>query len=500
MTNPVRHAENTPMRAGRIVALVAGCLMLLPGLGLAFGGGALGIAYAAGRDDAGYFSVNLPQLHSPTAAITTGSPALTADLNTSSWVIDNLDTDIRITVTAGSSDQQIFAGVGPAAAVDGYLSGVGRDEITSFTNGGTPTYRSIAGTSAATPPTAQTFWAATASGPGTQQLSWTAVNGRWAVVVMNADGSPGVAASVTVGVRAGFLIPLAVILLGLGLLITAGAVVLIVVGASRRRGDRDGNWPGPHSPDTALGFSDPVGHSVATAGPDRPVALHARLDADLSRWKWLVKWFLAFPHFVVLVFLWPAAVVTTLMAGVAILFTGVYPRSLFEFNRGVLRWSWRVSYYAVNGGIGTDQYPPFTLGAAWDYPATLDIAYPTSLSRPLVLVKWLLAIPHFLIIGLLLSNWWDWSSLGNDRFGFDPIGTGGVLGLLVVITGFILLFTGKYPTALFDLIIGFNRWIYRVVAYTALMTDEYPPFRLDQGGSEPTALLTGPTNTTEWKQ
>jgi TM2 domain-containing membrane protein YozV len=160
---------------------------------------------------------------------------------------------------------------------------------------------------------------------------------------------------------------------------------------------------------------------------------------------------------------------------------------LFEFNSGVLRWSWRVSYYAATGGIGTDQYPPFTLGHAEQYPATLDIAYPAKLSRGLVLVKWwLLAIPHYLIIGLLVTNWWGWTSAGGDRFGLGPVGSGGLFGLLVVITGIILLVTAKYPPALFGVIVGFNRWIYRVIAYAALMTDQYPPFRLDQGGSEPT--------------
>ena len=103
-----------------------------------------------------------------------------------------------------------------------------------------------------------------------------------------------------------------------------------------------------------------------------------------------------------------------------------------------------------------------------------------------MLVKWwLLAIPHYLIIGLLVTNWWGWNSTGDDGFGFGPVGSGGLFGLLVVITAIVLLITGKYPPQLFAVIVGFNRWIYRVIAYAALMTDQYPPFRLDQGGSEP---------------
>jgi hypothetical protein len=216
------------------------------------------------------------------------------------------------------------------------------------------------------------------------------------------------------------------------------------------------------------------------------VALTAHLDPGLSRWKWLVKWFLAIPHYIVLAFLWPAFLVVTIVAGFCILFTGHYPRALFDFTSGVLRWTWRVSYYAASGGLGTDQYPPFTLGTAPDYPATLDVVYPTTLSRGLVLVKWwLLAIPHYLIIGLLVTNWWAWNSTAADGLGFGPAGSGGLFGILIAITAIALLITGKYPPQLFAGIVGFNRWIYRVVAYAALMTDQYPPFRLDQGGSEP---------------
>jgi len=178
------------------------------------------------------------------------------------------------------------------------------------------------------------------------------------------------------------------------------------------------------------------------ASSHHPVVLTAHLDPGLSRWQWLVKWFLAIPHYFLLAFLWPAFLVVTIVAGFCILFTGRYPRPLFNFTSGVLRWSWRVSYYAANGGLGTDQYPPFTLGLALGYPATLDIAYPATLSRGLVLVKWwLLAIPHYLIIALFVSNWWGWNSAG-ERFAVWPVGSGGLFGLLVVITAIMLLVTG----------------------------------------------------------
>lgn len=119
-----------------------------------------------------------------------------------------------------------------------------------------------------------------------------------------------------------------------------------------------------------------------SAVPTYPVRAEATLDPPLSRWLWLVKWLAAIPHYVVLVFLWLAFVVLSIVARVAILFTGRYPRSIFDLNLGVLRWTWRVHYYTYSA-LATDRYPPFTLAAVPDYPATLEVAfaYPERLSR-----------------------------------------------------------------------------------------------------------------------
>jgi hypothetical protein len=213
-----------------------------------------------------------------------------------------------------------------------------------------------------------------------------------------------------------------------------------------------------------------------------PVEVQARLDEPLSRWLWLVKWLLAIPHLVVLFFLWIAFAVVTVIAFFAILLTGRYPRSLFGFNLGVLRWSWRVAYYTYSA-LGTDRYPPFSLGQEPDYPATLDIAYPERLSRGLVLVKWwLLAIPQYAIVAVFAGGAAYTASSGHtwQADGLD----GGLIGLLVFFAAIALLFAGRYPRGLYNLVIGMNRWVLRVTAYAALMTDAYPPFRLDQGGTE----------------
>lgn len=90
-----------------------------------------------------------------------------------------------------------------------------------------------------------------------------------------------------------------------------------------------------------------------------PLQLTGELSPRLSRGLWLVKWLLAIPHFIVLLFLWIAFVLVSVAAFFAILFTGRYPRSLFDFVVGVMRWTNRVNAYAFT--LVTDQYPPFRL-------------------------------------------------------------------------------------------------------------------------------------------
>ena len=218
---------------------------------------------------------------------------------------------------------------------------------------------------------------------------------------------------------------------------------------------------------------------METISSPYPLQLKGELSPRLSRGLWLVKWLLAIPHFVVLVFLWIGLVVVSVIAFFAILFTGRYPRGLFDFNVCVLRWTWRVGFYSYSA-LGTDKYPPFTLKDVPDYPARLEVEYPESLSRGLVLVKWwLLALPHYLVIAVFVGG--AWAGSGIDRL----YGGGGLVGLLVLFAGIMLLFTSRYPKPLYDFVLGMNRWVFRVAAYASLMTDAYPPFRLDMGGNEP---------------
>jgi len=224
-----------------------------------------------------------------------------------------------------------------------------------------------------------------------------------------------------------------------------------------------------------------------------PVHVNAATEPRSSRWLWLVKWILVIPHYVVLAFLWLGFMIVSVVAFFGILFTGRYPRALFNYNVGVMRWSWRVTYYAY-GALGTDQYPPFTLAEVEDYPAHLSVDYPERLSRGLVLVKWwLLAIPQYIVVGIFVGGG-AWAANRSENWQWSISGGGGLVGILVLIAAIILAFTGAYPRPLYDLILGLNRWALRVAGYAALMTDVYPPFRLDQGGSDPVLSVPPPSS------
>lgn len=456
------------MRPGRILALIFGVIIALIAFALVAGGAVLTWAHATQRDAEGFITSPEYQLETPRHALASG--AVDISVQPADWWPSDL-LDVRFVAERVDSGM-VFVGIGPSAVVADYLSGVAYDEVTHLGRRTDVDYQAHEGGAPSSLPGDQVFWAASSQGTGIQSVTWDVERGSWTVVVMNAAAEPGVVVNFEAGARTGWLFPVALGLLVVGVVLGALAAAMLVWAVRREQ--------------------EPVGAAGEAPAPltgvpegAYPTAISGSIDPQLSRGLWLIKWLLALPHYVCLAFLWAAFAVLTVVAFFAILFTGRYPKGMFEFNAGVLRWTWRVSFYAFNPA-GTDRYPPFTL-AETDYPARLQIPYPERLSRGLVLVKWwFLAIPHYLIVGVLTSGlvWWTQDSGGDGAWEAG----GGLMTLLVLVALVALLFSGRYPRGLFDLLMGFHRWVIRVVAYAALMRDEYPPFRLDMGGDDPSGL------------
>jgi hypothetical protein len=463
---------------GGVVLLIIGALLALAGISLITGGAAAAGVTAAQRN--GFLTSHSALFAADSYAITTPHGQGIRSEGTG-----NIPFDIGQVRLRATGAGPVFLGIARQSDVDRYLAGVHRTEVTDLRwSPFRAEYRDVAGSRTPQAPEEQRFWVASSSGAGTRTVTWTIQPGDWAVVLMNTGGGPGVSARVDAGFRSDLLAPIALGILGTGIGLLVVGVALLV--------------PGAFAIGRSLlaGAGEPLTPGGTTARGAYPVRLIGRRDPSLSRALWLVKWLLAIPHYAVLALLWVGFVVTTIIAGFAILFTGRYPRSLFAFNVAVLRWSWRVGFYAYSA-LGTDRYPPFTF-ARTDYPADLEVDYPERLSNGLVLVKWwLLAIPHYLVLGALtggalaLPMLWPWLTVWPGVRPFDSVSgtaaTLSVLGALVLIAGVILLFTGRYPRGLFDLVLGIDRWVYRVAAYASLMRDEYPPFRLDQGPDDPPA-------------
>lgn len=475
------------MKPGSVIMLIFGAVLSLLGFSLAFAGATAAVVDA--QDEDGYLTSPVGSFSVPSYALT--SPRMgSIDLEDGPAEIGSLR--LRAASTSGAD---IFIGVAPQADVDRYLAGVNHTELRNVdVSPFRAVYRDVPGSSTPEAPGDQDFWASSAEGSGSQEVDWDLASGSWAVVVMNADASPGVSVDLQAGVRLGLLGPLAVGLLLVGLFLLLIGLVLTVLGAI---GLGRGNPPTAGSPAAAPEAAAAAALPASASERAFPAQLTGTLDEELSRWLWLVKWILIFPHAVVLLFLWFGFVVSTIVSGFAILFTGRYPTALFQYNVGVLRWNWRVSFYAYSA-LGTDRYPPFSLASSADYPADLQIDFPERLSNGLVLVKsWLLAIPHLLIVAAVTGSATTWRyDTGEGVSNTVP----SLIGVLVLISAVILLFTGRYRRGLFDLILGIDRWIFRVAVYAALFRDEYPPFRLDQGGADaPTTVVApvAPAGTTE---
>lgn len=439
------------MSAGRVVSLVVGSLVILVAIGLLLGGGAILIVERTFGDNDGFLAINAIALHRDTFAIT--APATIE--GESYWWWWNHPTTLRVEAKAVAAHGGVFIGVASRAEVETYLKSIPYAEIDGFRfeegTEETIKYHDQVGNSVPTAPTAQSFWRASATGGGPQTLLWDIEPGDWVLVAMNADGSRTVDVTCSIGVKAPWFRSVGIGLLVAGLILLAIGLALVLFVARRSRGGAPTEAQvTPAAPAGSGGF---------------PLTFQAEKDDVLSPALWLVKWFLLIPHCIVLGFLFVGFAVSWLVSLFAILFTGRYPRGLFDYNVGVLRWAWRVGYYGYQA-LATDRYPPFTLRAG-GHPADLDVTYPERLSPGLVLVKWwLLAIPHYVVVAFLQGGAGVW------RIGLVPI--------LSVFAGVMLLFTDKYPEDLRRLIVGMDRWTYRVFAYAALLTDAYPPFRLDE--------------------
>ena len=196
---------------------------------------------------------------------------------------------------------------------------------------------------------------------------------------------------------------------------------------------------------------------MSTATP-YPAQLGFEGGQRIARWRPLVHWLLAIPHVIVLYALALVQRVVYVIAWFAILFTGSMPEGLFGFNVMVIRYQWRVTTYLL---FMREAYPPFefpTMGTdPGDDPAHLSIQPAAKLSRGLIFVKWLLAIPHFFVLIFL--------------------GIGAYV--VIIIAFFAVLITGAWPEGMRNYVIGVMRWSNRVSAYILLLTDVYPPFSLD---------------------
>lgn len=184
---------------------------------------------------------------------------------------------------------------------------------------------------------------------------------------------------------------------------------------------------------------------------------------SLSRGELLLRSFFGFiyiylPHGFVLLFMGLWGAILSFISFWIILFTGRYPQSFFEYQVGLIRWQTRIRARQFNL---TDGYPAFGIDSK-DDAITVDIPYPESLSRGMVLVKlffgiFFVLIPHGIVLYLL------------------------TIGVMVAafVGWWVILFTGKLPEGIHSFIVGYFRWATRVSIYMANMTDTYPPFSLD---------------------
>jgi hypothetical protein len=227
--------------AGRIIALIGGSLLALVALGLAIGGVILILAHGTARDSAGFYTSDTERFSTPTYALTSeGMQIGDVHGDGAEWALGAIDATVRVRAS-NPAGHPIFIGIASEQAVDRFLTQSAHEEI-SDVHSGPFTYDSVRrdGSAAPGPPANASFWAATATGPGGQALTWKPDAGRWAVVVMNADGSRGVAADVSVGAKTGVLLPIGIGLFALSFPTVIGSAALIWLVLRRPSGPTGG--------------------------------------------------------------------------------------------------------------------------------------------------------------------------------------------------------------------------------------------------------------------
>ena len=213
-------ATETPKPRSRVATALAvvvgafGTLLLLAGIGLA-------VAQVAADESDGYY-VEGAELSTDGYAIATNEIALDSGLE---GVPSDLVGDIRVRAEATGAGP-LFIGIARAADVDRYLHGVEVSRVDDFGNDGDPKYEQVAGKAPASAPAKQDFWLEQSQGTGQRELLWNPEPGRWSVVAMNADGSPGVAIDGDVGAKLGWLVWVEIGLGVFGLALIGGAVAI----------------------------------------------------------------------------------------------------------------------------------------------------------------------------------------------------------------------------------------------------------------------------------
>jgi hypothetical protein len=209
--------------ASRAIAVIFASIGGLIGLALLLGGIAVLAAYAFGRDDDGYFNSDRQRLESATYAIITEDIDLGVD--EVDWAPDKILGNVRVQVEGA---RPVFVGIGSDDDVERYLGDVARDELVGF-DGDDPEFDPHDGRAPRGAPADQEFWVAESEGSGEQALTWDAEFGRWTVVVMNADAARGIDVEADVGVKLDWAIWPGLGMFVLGLLMTGGAVIVILL-------------------------------------------------------------------------------------------------------------------------------------------------------------------------------------------------------------------------------------------------------------------------------